>query len=179
MEYDLVSTPTQETVQLVADFLSNLTKQNDNLPTVHLTRFHARTIPAIDIHGYLTRILRYAPCGNEAFLAVLVYLDRMSNPDTYLSTPQFATSTIISLRDARDPSGSGKRLPIVINSYNIHRLLICGIMVAVKFLSDIFYTNSHIARVGGLPVNELNQLEIEFLLLNDFNLTVEVEELQR
>ena len=58
-------------------------------------------------------------------------------------------------------------------------------MVAVKFLSDVFYTNAHIARtlinvgVGGLPVEELNRLELEFLLYNDFNLTLSTQEIEQ
>lgn len=35
------------------------------------------------------------------------------------------------------------------------------------------------AQVGGLPLNELNQLELQFLLLNDFQLTISLDELQR
>ncbi|KAK6428241.1 cyclin-like protein interacting with PHO85, partial [Oleoguttula sp. CCFEE 5521] len=31
--------------------------------------------------------------------------------------------------------------------------------------------------VGGLPLNELNHLELQFLLLNDFRLSVPVEEI--
>ena len=34
------------------------------------------------------------------------------------------------------------------------------------------------AQVGGLPLNELNHLELQFLLLNDFRLSVPVEELE-
>ncbi|KAG0170901.1 hypothetical protein DFQ30_001789 [Apophysomyces sp. BC1015] len=52
-------------------------------------------------------------------------------------------------------------------------------MVASKFFSDVFFTNSRYAKVGGLPVAELNELELEFLRLNDFNLNVSVEELQQ
>lgn len=33
--------------------------------------------------------------------------------------------------------------------------------------------------MGGLPAQELNQLEIQFLLLNDFRLMISLEELQR
>jgi len=33
--------------------------------------------------------------------------------------------------------------------------------------------------VGGLPQPELNQLELQFLLLNDFNLTITSSEMQR
>ncbi|KAF9202325.1 hypothetical protein BGZ49_007500, partial [Haplosporangium sp. Z 27] len=32
--------------------------------------------------------------------------------------------------------------------------------------------------VGGLPVSELNQLEVEFLTLNNFALAISIEELQ-
>ncbi|TIB70703.1 hypothetical protein E3Q18_03495 [Wallemia mellicola] len=64
-----------------------------------------------------------------------------------------------------------------LNSYNIHRLIIAGITVSSKFLSDIFYTNSRYAKVGGLPLSELNQLELHFLLLNDFNLFINKSEI--
>lgn len=66
-----------------------------------------------------------------------------------------------------------------IDSYNVHRLVIAGITVASKFFSDVFYTNSRYAKVGGLPPHELNQLELQFLLLNDFRLTIPLEEMQR
>ena len=32
--------------------------------------------------------------------------------------------------------------------------------------------------MGGLPIHELNHLELQFLLLNDFRLSVPVEELE-
>lgn len=34
-------------------------------------------------------------------------------------------------------------------------------------------------QVGGLPQSELNQLELQFLLLNDFNLVIPLDEMQR
>ncbi|KAK3718353.1 cyclin-like protein interacting with PHO85 [Vermiconidia calcicola] len=46
----------------------------------------------------------------------------------------------------------------VVDSFNIHRLVIAG--------------------VGGLPLPELNHLELQFLLLNDFRLSVPVEEIE-
>jgi len=83
----------------------------------------------------------------------------------------------------------------VVDSYNIHRLVIAGVTSASKFFSDVFYTNSRYAKVGevhpgfnwqrligsqvgGLPLVELNHLELQFLLLNDFRLSVPVEELE-
>lgn len=65
----------------------------------------------------------------------------------------------------------------VVDSFNIHRLVIAGVTCASKFFSDVFYTNSRYAKVGGLPLPELNHLELQFLLLNEFRLSVPVEEL--
>ncbi|PCH01448.1 Hypothetical protein PENO1_042790 [Penicillium occitanis (nom. inval.)] len=66
----------------------------------------------------------------------------------------------------------------VVDSFNIHRLVIAGVTCASKFFSDVFYTNSRYAKVGGLPLVELNHLELQFLILNDFRLAVPVEELE-
>ncbi|KAF1987722.1 cyclin-domain-containing protein [Aulographum hederae CBS 113979] len=66
----------------------------------------------------------------------------------------------------------------VVDSFNIHRLVIAGVTCASKFFSDIFYTNSRYAKVGGLPLQELNHLEIQFLLLNDFRLSIPLEEME-
>ena len=38
----------------------------------------------------------------------------------------------------------------VVDSFNIHRLVIAGVTCASKFFSDIFYTNSRYAKVGNL-----------------------------
>lgn len=136
--------------------------------------FHARNIPTISLEAYLLRILKYCPASNEVFLSLLVYFDRMS-------------------KLAKEACGKA----FVIDSYNIHRLVIAGVTVASKFFSDVFYTNSRYAKVrapraslwrlvlthriqvGGLPQAELNQLELQFLLLNDFRLMISADEMQR
>ncbi|KAI0699840.1 cyclin-domain-containing protein [Cytidiella melzeri] len=118
--------------------------------------FHARNIPTISLEAYLLRILRYCPASNEVFLSLLVYFDRMS-------------------RLAKEACGR----PFIIDSFNIHRLVIAGVTVASKFFSDVFYTNSRYAKVGGLPQDELNQLELQFLLLNNFSLMISTSEMQR
>ena len=86
--------------------------------------FHARNIPTITLEAYLLRILKYCPASNEVFLSLLVYFDRMS-------------------KLAKEACGKA----FVIDSYNIHRLVIAGVTVASKFFSDVFYTNSRYAKV--------------------------------
>ncbi|KAI9309337.1 cyclin-domain-containing protein [Cunninghamella echinulata] len=155
--FDLVHHPIKETIFMLTSLLEKITKTNDRLQshkettTGQLTCFHARAIPSIDIEAYLLRILKYCPCTNECFLSLLIYFDRMAQNTTQLR----------------------------LDSFNIHRLIISGIMVASKFFSDVFYTNIRYAKVGGIPVKELNVLELEFLRMNDFKLYIKVEELQK
>ncbi|CCM03987.1 uncharacterized protein FIBRA_06143 [Fibroporia radiculosa] len=131
------------------------TASRHSLSTTSSLAFHARNVPTIALEGYLTRIHKYCPASNEVFVSLLVYLDRMT-------------------RLAKE--ACGKAFPI--DMYNIHRLIIAGVTVASKFFSDVFYTNSRYAKVGGLPLAELNQLELQFLLLNDFHLTISCEEME-
>jgi hypothetical protein len=156
---DLANYPVTETIKMLTCILEKIVKANDSLimkeetTTTNITTkyicFQSRTKPSIDIYDYLTRILKYCPCTNECFLSLLVYFDRMS------------------LKQLR------------IDSFNIHRLIITGIMVSSKFFSDIFFTNARYAKVGGLPVKELNILELEFLSMNEYNIYISLEELQQ
>ncbi|EKV10983.1 Cyclin-dependent protein kinase complex component, putative [Penicillium digitatum] len=106
--------------------------------------------------------------------------------DSHLATPPPSTGFT-----AQDPQGStispslspqsdAEELShfFVVDSFNIHRLVIAAVTCASKFFSDVFYTNSRYAKVGGLPLVELNHLELQFLLLNDFRLAITVEELE-
>ncbi|CDS04069.1 hypothetical protein LRAMOSA07024 [Lichtheimia ramosa] len=169
--FDIARHPTKDTIRMLASLLEKVASANDRLhpaPAVNgdpprhgrsrslshaspYTCFHARSIPSISIHAYLSRILKYCPCANECFLAILVYFDRLSK---------------------------ASRQPLRIDSYNIHRLVISAIMVSSKLLSDVFFTNTRYAKVGGLPVSELNVLEVQFIVLNDYALFVSVDELQ-
>lgn len=137
--------------------------------SANVLAFHGRNVPAISLHAYLTRILKYCPVTNDVFLTLLVYFDRIAkraNNDT--NGPM------------DDNSNSSKQQQIfVMDSFNIHRLIISGITVASKFFSDVFYKNSRYAKVGGLPLDELNHLELQMLLLLDFELLIQKEELER
>ena len=60
----------------------------------------------------------------------------------------------------------------VLSSLTCHRFVIASIVVSSKCLCDAFSSNSVYAKVGGIPVAELNVLEREFLRMIDWNLTV-------
>lgn len=141
-----------------------------NTFTANVLAFHGRNIPAIALQAYLIRILKYCPTTNEVFIALLVYFDRIA---------QRANNGDFQYPGNGDPAHRGGKQLFVMDSYNIHRLIIAGVTVGSKFFSDVFYKNSRYAKVGGLPVDELNHLELQFLLLTDFKLMISIEELQR
>lgn len=144
--------------------------------------FHARNVPAISIEAYLLRILKYCPTTNEVFLALLVYFDRMARIGLEAQRLGLPREGPVAGHDAEGEGANSATQAsklFAIDSFNVHRLVIAGVTVASKFFSDVFYTNSRYAKVGGLPLHELNQLELQFLLLNDFRLKVPTDELQR
>lgn len=133
-------------VPVLACVLNQLCLRNDRLPMSQkgLSKFHALRPPAISIKDYLQRVAKYAACSGECFVLALVYIDRIIQ-----SNPSF-----------------------VVNSLNIHRLLITSIMLAAKFFDDQYFNNAYYSKVGGVPCNEINSLEVEFLFMCNFTLFV-------
>jgi len=106
--------------------------------------FHGVKPPAIGIDKYVDRMFKYSGCSASVCVYGLVYLERF-----LASRPGFP-----------------------VNSYDVHRLLISCVMVAAKFLDDIFYNNAYYGKIGGVPTAEMNKLELEVLFELRFNLTV-------
>ncbi|CEP60064.1 Pcl6p LALA0_S01e02212g [Lachancea lanzarotensis] len=121
-----------------------------------LLSFRGKHVPAITLQQYFQRIQKYCPTTNDVFLSLLVYFDRIAKA-----------------------CNNGKEQTFVMDSFNIHRLIISAVTVSTKFFSDFFYSNSRYARVGGISLKELNHLELQFLVLCDFELIISVEELQK
>lgn len=106
-------------------------------------------MPTISIESYLLRILKYCPTTNEVFLSLLVYFDRMNKLGEAVQKEWEGVHG----QDNKPSQGGVMASPLIIDSYNVHRLIIAGITVASKFFSDVFYTNSRYAKV-----RRLNQL---------------------
>lgn len=59
-----------------------------------------------------------------------------------------------------------------LSSLTVHRFLIAGVCAGSKAQCDVFCTNSHYAKVGGIQIKELNALEMEFLKVTRWDLCV-------
>lgn len=160
--------------------------------------FKGKHVPQIGLEQYFHRIQKYCPTTNDVFLSLLIYFDRISkkcNSKLQEAAERVAKAKAQSvetedkelLREgekcAEGADGAdGTDQPyqtFVMDSYNIHRLIIAGITVSTKFFSDFFYSNSRYARVGGISLKEMNHLELQFLVLSDFELIISVEEMER
>jgi hypothetical protein len=72
-----------------------------------VTKFHALRVPAISVKDYLNRIFKYASCSYECFVLALIYIDRVIQRNSF-----------------------------VVNSLNVHRVVITSVMLAAKFFDD-------------------------------------------
>ncbi|KAG0306757.1 hypothetical protein BGZ98_001765 [Dissophora globulifera] len=112
--------------------------------------------------------------SRETAAAEAAEMAETTEPDMSAMDEEEPVADEIYTSSSESPVGS----KLIINSFNIHRLLITSILVASKFSSDVFYPNVRYSRVGGLPLSELNQLELEFLFLSQFDLNTTESELQ-
>ncbi|KAL6124545.1 hypothetical protein ACLB2K_077057 [Fragaria x ananassa] len=136
-----------KTITFLSSLVQRVAESNDLNSQFQIQKvsvFHGLTRPTISIQSYLERIFKYANCSPSCLIVAYVYLDRFTQ---------------------KQPS-----LPI--NSFNVHRLLITSVMVAAKFMDDLYYNNAYYAKVGGISTAEINFLEVDFLFGLSFNLNV-------
>ncbi|GMI73891.1 cyclin p4;1 [Hibiscus trionum] len=137
----------QNLITFLSSLIQKVAESNDantGFQPQKMSVFRGLTRPAISIQSYLHRIYKYANCSPSCFIVAYVYLDRFAQ---------------------RQPS-----LPV--DSFNVHRLLITSVMVAAKFMDDMYYNNAFYAKVGGISTAEMNFLEVDFLFGLGFHLNV-------
>jgi len=57
-------------------------------------------------------------------------------------------------------------------------LLLTATVLAAKFVDDRYFTNKHYAKVGGIPLRDLNALELSMLALLRYRLHVSLGDLR-
>lgn len=110
--------------------------------------FNMKILPKISFKDYLLRINVYLKPEKSTILLALMYID-----DLY--------------------SNSNANLSISLN--NVYKIFLTAIVIAIKFNEDEYDSNSVFAKVGGIPVEELNKLEIEFCKLMKFSFFVNLK----
>ena len=62
---------------------------------------------------------------------------------------------------------------------NIYKIIIGAFICALKFCNDEIYTNSVYAKICGISLKEINNIEVSFLNLIDFKLNISMEEYKK
>ncbi|KAI8840519.1 cyclin-domain-containing protein [Chytridium lagenaria] len=147
------SCPTEAILVMVIEMIERLKSHNDNIPVTqeNLTRFHSRAVPGISISDYVRRIVKYASIEKVVMILVLIYVDRICETHR--------TFTISSLTS--------------------HRFLISAITAGSKAISDVYCTNTHFGKVGGITLQELNLLELEFCTMINWRLACNHAQIQQ
>ncbi len=99
--------------------------------------------PDISIKEYLNRINRYCNPEESTFIISLILIDRFCC-------------------DSK----------IILNDFNIHRILFSSILISIKFNEDKFFEHKYYSSVAGVSMKELKELEMDFLKLINYNVFV-------
>lgn len=134
-------------VEALSSILENMASLSDH-PGHQKTCFHSRAAPPISVRDYLKRIAKHFHCSSTCLVLSLMYIDR-------------AMKLLEGFQ---------------VDAWNIHRLLLTSVMIAAKFHDDVYYSNTHYARVGGVKVKELNRLETHFLAMMQWRFNASREE---
>ena len=108
--------------------------------------FMLKKIPSISIKDFLFRLTKYSKISESTLVIILIYMDRMCHKYNFKIT-----------------------------YYNIYKLMLAAMVVAIKYNEDEFYTLDFYGKLGGISKFEMNILEYEFACMINFKLFITEE----
>ena len=79
LPYSYIACSQEHLILLLVTMFESLIEHNDKVPLEmsNTTRFHSRSVPAINLLDYLRRICKYVVVEKSVLLVVLIWVDRM------------------------------------------------------------------------------------------------------
>ena len=105
--------------------------------------FYSKRIPVMSLEDYLKRIVKYANVEISTLICSVMYIDKMCEKNNYI---------------------------LCFN--NIHRLLLTAVVISSKFNEDSHYNNRYYAKIGGITIDEMNDLELLMCSYLDFKIFI-------
>ena len=127
----------------VSEILTEISNQNSNVEYNPDDPFSTKSPSKVTLQYFFGRIKKYTKIEKSTLIIILIYADRMCTT-------------------------SG----IILNPHNIHRIILGCLLLAIKYNEDLYFTNEQYAKVGGVTVQELNDLESYSIQLLNFNLFI-------
>ena len=138
-------------IENISDLLSDICDEyksdfNSQNNNTLLKPFLLKQIPSISIKDYLIRLNKYTKLNNSTIILILIYIDKICNYNKFK-----------------------------LSYYNIHKLILASMLFAIKYNEDEYYSLKFYAELGGVSINEMSNLEYQFLVLIRFELYVDEE----
>ena len=123
-------------------------KKMKNKPTKDSNEpFYSKLIPALTLEKFLIRIMKYTEAENNTLIVAYLYIIKLIKIENF----------ILSLN-------------------NVYRLLLGATILAKKVLEDLNYNNIYYCEIGGLSVEELNNIEFNLFVRISFDVNPKKEE---
>ena len=135
-------------INIIGDTIENLIKYKQKINKLednyqNKISFNLKEIPNITITNYLKRLIKYSNPELSTLILGVIYFDRICN------------------------NGN-----IILNIFNIHKLILISFVLAIKFNEEYFETNKFYSKIGGINLNSFNILEIKVLKIINYDLYV-------
>jgi len=128
---------------IISEILTEISSQNTEVEFNPEDPFSRQNPSKVTLQYFFGRIRRYSQLEKSTLIIILIYIDRVC-----------ITSGII------------------LNPHNIHRLILGCLILAIKYNEDVYYNNEYYAKIGGVPLDEINTLEYKSFELIDQNLFI-------
>ena len=135
------------TLETVIEVNKELSNYEDILNKQKNMSFTSKYIPSITVIKYLERIMHYTEAEESTFIIALIYIDRI-----------------------------GKISNIILTPFNVHKLIFVSVLLAIKYNEDTIFNFNYYSLISGMSINELQQLEVDFIILLKFKLYINKKE---
>lgn len=108
--------------------------------------FFLETIPELSLHKYLLRIASYTHIEESTLVIMLIYIDKLCS-----------------------------RYKLQLTYYNIYKIIAGAVLLAIKYNEDNYLLLDYYAKVCGLQLKQIKQIEYVMLCLFDYNLYINEE----
>ena len=134
-------------IQSIANLIINICEDSEiNQKNEKFKYFEIQTEPSISIKDYLIQLYKFSKPNISTIIITLIYIDRFCDYNNFILT-----------------------------KYNIYKLILTSFIVASKYNEDIIYLMDFYSKLGGVPLQILLKLELEFLFMIKFDLYVKEE----
>lgn len=119
----IIDSPEKKTIIKITDLFSNICNDNTNEYKNQNNKLEKPFLirnPSISIKDYLERLYKYTKMNSSTIILILIYIDRLCNINKFKLT-----------------------------YYNIHKLILSSMVVAIKYNEDEYYPMKIYAKLGG------------------------------